>query len=46
VVGRRKIEKKRGGAGPAEEMTQEAWREKKILFLFQTLLQIVNYFEF
>jgi hypothetical protein len=40
VVGRRKIEKKRGGARPAEEMTQEAWREKKILFYFKPFYKL------
>jgi hypothetical protein len=28
----RKIEKKRRGAGPAEKMAQEAWKEKKVCF--------------
>jgi hypothetical protein len=40
AVGRRKIEKKRRGAGPAEKTAQEVWREKNVLFYFQTFYKL------
>jgi hypothetical protein len=35
AVARRKIGKKRRGAGPVEKTPQEAWREKKVFFYFK-----------
>jgi hypothetical protein len=40
VVGRRKIEKKRGGARLAEKTVQQAWREKKVLFYFKPIYKL------